>query len=118
VLAEPLPILVSRRALAHDAPKNLRRGPRRTTPNRLGGGERRQLGQQGPAEPLTLLGQELALAVREPQAPRAEAFAEHPVLGLQLRDGQLLPPMNPTGDQKDEKLEWGGQLRRSHGGAR
>ena len=56
--------------------------------------------------------------VREPQAPRAEAFAEHPVLGLQVRDGQLLPPMDPTGDQKDEKLEWGGQLRRSHGGAR
>jgi hypothetical protein len=26
--------------------------------------------------------------------------------------------MDPTGDQKDEKLEWGGQLRRSHGGAR
>jgi hypothetical protein len=44
--------------------------------------------------------------------------SEHPVLGLQVRDGQLLPPMDPTGHQKDQKLEWGGRLRRSHGRAR
>src|ERR1019366_7291106 len=24
-------------------------------------------------------------------------------------------PMDPTGEQRDEKLEWGGQLRKSHG---
>jgi hypothetical protein len=86
--------------------------------NRLGRCERRQLGQQGPAEPVPLLGQEPALGVREPQAPRAEAFAEHPVLSLQVRDGLLLPPMDPTGHQKDQTLEWGGRLRRSHGRAR
>jgi hypothetical protein len=33
--------------------------------------EGRHLGQHGPAEALTLLGQEPALGVREPQAPRA-----------------------------------------------
>ena len=88
------------------------------TQNRLGRCERRQLGQHGPAEPVTLLGHQPAFGVREPQAPRAEAFAEHPVLGLQVRDGQLLPPMDPTGHQKDQKLEWGGRLRRSHGRAR
>jgi hypothetical protein len=37
---------------------------------------------------------------------------------LQVRDGQLLPPMDPTGHQKDQKLEWGRRLRRSHGRAR
>jgi len=88
------------------------------TQNRLRRRERRQLGQHGSAELLTLLGQEPALGVRELQAPRAEAFAEHPVLGLQVRDGKLLPPMDPTGHQKDEKLERSGRLRRFHDRAR
>jgi len=89
------------------------------TQNRLGRRKRRQVGQHGPAEPMTLLGQEPALGVSEPQAPgAAEAFAQHAVLGLQVRDGQLLPPMDPTGHQKDQKLEWGDRLRRSHARAR
>ena len=88
------------------------------TQDRLRRCERRELGERSPAQHLSLLRQKLALRVCEAQAPRAEASAEHLVLGLQICDGQLLPLTDPTGDQKDEELERGGELRRSHGRAR